>query len=129
MSIIKWRDSFSVGVESMDEQHKTIIELINRLFYAIREEKTAESTLPILEEMTQYAENHFQKEEEYLKATNYSDFTSHVAMHQEFRNTLQRLQQGLEDKDDSAVDEMYLFLRQWWTAHIMTEDKKYGDTT
>ncbi len=128
MSVIKWRDSFNVGVESMDEQHKTIVELINKLFNVIREEQPEDSILPILEEMTAYAEKHFQEEESFLEANDYPDLTNHVAMHKEYRDKLNSLQKDLKDKKDSAALAMYSFLRQWWTDHIMTEDKKYGET-
>ena len=31
MAILKWKDSYSVGIKSLDQQHRRLLELINKL--------------------------------------------------------------------------------------------------
>ena len=126
MNIIKWRDSYNIDIESMDMQHKKIIELVNKLYNVIRNDASDNSIVQILEEMTKYAEKHLQEEEVLLKTNNYPDLTTHLAMHQLYRDRLNTLLQDLKKGNGTAVMDTYSFLRQWWTQHIMTEDKKYG---
>lgn len=127
MDVIKWRDSFAIGVEAMDIQHKTIIDLINKLYKEIRSEKPGDAALEILEEMAVYAESHLREEEELLETIKYPDSENHFAMHQSYRDALSELRKEVKTGHEKAAMETYTFLRQWWTNHIMTEDKKYGE--
>lgn len=127
MNVIKWRDSFDIGVEAMDVQHKMIIELINKLYNEIRNEESGDTALEILDEMATYAENHLQEEEMLLKEINYPDNDNHIAMHQLYRDTLSELRKDVKTGHERAAMDTYTFLRQWWTDHIMGEDKKYGE--
>lgn len=126
MNIIKWRDTYSIGVEAMDLQHKTIIELINTLYNEIRNEESEQSNDKILEEMANYAEKHFKEEETLLETSKYPDLDNHKAIHQQYRDSLKSLVEKSKNSDDTAMKDVYTFLRQWWTQHIMTEDQEYG---
>lgn len=127
MNVVKWRESFSIGVESMDVQHKTIIDLINKLYGEIRSEDSAGTLHTVLEEMTKYAEKHLQEEEALLQEINYPKSEEHLAMHQLYRDKIAIFLEAVRAGDDTAIRNTYVFLRQWWTDHIMIEDKKYGE--
>ena len=34
---VEWSDALSVGIEEIDEQHKVLVELVNRMHQAIHE--------------------------------------------------------------------------------------------
>lgn len=125
MSVIKWRDSFAIGVESMDKQHKHLIDIINRLYTIIREDREDDSLEKIIDEMHAYAEKHLQDEEALLQKSDYPDLNGHIAIHSMYRERITKLEDEAK-KNNNNAKEMYAFLREWWTAHIMSEDKKYG---
>lgn len=127
MDIVKWRDSYNTEIESMDLQHKTIIEIINKLYNEIRNEESGSSIDEIMEEMINYAEDHLQKEEHLLETNEYPDFANHIAIHQLYRDKLKSLTEKSKKGDDATARDIYLFLRRWWTQHIMTEDQKYSE--
>ncbi len=126
MELIKWRNSYNTEIESMDSQHKNIIELINKIFNVIRNEESVASIDEILEEMVKYAEKHLQEEEDLLKTNQFPDLEHHKTLHQHYRDNLNELLEKSKKGDDKAMIDTYSFLRKWWTQHIMTEDKKYG---
>ena len=127
MDLIKWRESYETGIRSMDMQHQRLIELINELYKELRKKESYESIENILAEMTKYAEKHLQMEEGILEANDYPDFANHIAIHQGYRDQLTTLLAESKRDQKTAVNNTYLFLRQWWMGHIVTEDKKYGD--
>ena len=63
MSLIKWEEKYSVGVESMDNQHKKLVQMINDIFDELRGGATHESLLKIIEGLVEYTQVHFKAEE------------------------------------------------------------------
>ena len=125
MDIIKWRESYETGIDSMDEQHQKLIELINKLYKVLRKEETNESVNMVQDEMEKYAKQHLQQEEALLESNGYPEFADHVTMHQSYLDKLKTL--TTESENEVAIKDTYAFLRQWWIEHIVTEDKKYGE--
>ncbi|MFN3533222.1 MAG: hemerythrin domain-containing protein, partial [Candidatus Brocadia sp.] len=66
MEKIVWSENFSVGVRVLDDQHKQIVTLINILIEMSDAKIDSEIISDTLTKMTQYAINHFSKEEEYM---------------------------------------------------------------
>jgi hemerythrin len=127
MDLIKWRDSYGTGVLSMDNQHRTIIGLINELYKNIRKEESSGSVEGVLTDMMKYAEEHLQAEENLLKTNEFPDYVEHIGKHQSYRQRLAALMAESKIDPDEAVKNIYSFLRQWWMGHIVDEDKKYGE--
>ena len=64
MSLIKWDDTtLSVGIESIDNQHRIIIECINELSNSIRESDSAMLLEKQFDKLISYTKYHFANEE------------------------------------------------------------------
>ena len=71
MEQITWTEDFSVGVVSLDEQHKRLIQMINRLIIAGPQTTTRSETVSdLLSDMANYARKHFATEEELMRQHN-----------------------------------------------------------
>lgn len=127
MDIIKWRESYQTGIKSMDEQHQKLIELINKLYRVIRKEESSDSIKEVLDEMNKYAAKHLKEEEAILRTNDYPDYANHIATHQNYLDKLEKLMAEAKEENEAAVNDTYVFLRQWWMGHIVAEDQKYGD--
>ena len=67
MSIIEWDDSYSVNNDEIDKQHKEWIDIYNKMHDSMMSrESSIEQTTEILQAMSNYAQNHFNYEEEYM---------------------------------------------------------------
>ena len=64
MEQITWTEEFSVGVVRIDEQHKQLIAMINRLIAEPQTTTRSETISDLLTGMTNYAQMHFATEEE-----------------------------------------------------------------
>src|ERR1700758_4288026 len=94
MSFLKWNSSYSVNVASCDEDHKRLITTLNALHDAMLNGQGAERAQSILEELGQYAQQHFSTEEVLMERTGYPQLDSHRAEHQSF---LEKVEQFRED--------------------------------
>ena len=123
-----WTETSSVGVESIDEQHKQIVEIANRLFREIVRDTGVESIFEILDEMARYAEQHFAYEENLLKEHGFpSDkLEQHLAEHQALTAQVHDFIQKARLDNDLIDLEVYDFLRDWMNDHLSRTDKEYA---
>lgn len=52
--MIKWRNEYTLGIELIDNQHKKLLEIVNRLYSAFIEKKQSEEVLTVLVELKDY---------------------------------------------------------------------------
>lgn len=89
----EWSDNLSVGVEQIAEQHRTLIDLINRLYFEmLSNDADVEIVEEILTELVQYTNVHFGFEERLLFDFGYRDIGTHGKYHDQLRNQLAQLQ-------------------------------------
>ena len=81
MSELEWKESWSVGYNLLDEDHMVLIDIINRV------KATQENNKPIdwvLQDLSDYVDLHFSREEEMMHIVGYSGFDEHVKEHRSF---------------------------------------------
>ena len=127
MSFIHWTDSLSVGIESIDEQHKILVEIINNLNEAMRNSETDQIISDIFQRMIGYTEIHFAFEENLFDRYGYEGSTAHKAKHVALIDTIQSLQQKLDEGDARVGIEVMEFLKRWLTDHILKTDRDYAE--
>jgi len=123
---IKWRPDFNLGIKEIDEQHKKIVELINRLNEAFINNVAREHLATILDEMSKYAEYHFQTEEKLFSQYNYPFTAEHIQMHKDFKRKVADFRDKF-DKGQPVTFRVLGFLRKWLTDHILDIDREYVD--
>ena len=126
MEAIPWRDSYETGVSQLDEQHKQLIAIINKLYGVIRRKEGNEALHAVFDDLAAYAATHLEDEEKLLEGYAYPDLDEHRRQHAEYVAQVDELRQRLETADQQLVIEIYSYLRQWWLNHIVVEDKAYG---
>jgi len=124
---IEWSDEISVGIQEIDEQHKKLVNLINRLYDAMTlgEDKVAVAK-DVLNELVQYTIIHFAVEECLFRIFEYPNYRAHCDMHEDLRNQVDEINKKVQNGERLITPELLFFLRKWITNHIMVEDKKYS---
>jgi hemerythrin-like metal-binding protein len=124
---VLWEDRYSVGVPQLDEEHMTILSLINQIAQNQDLPDWPANLAVILNQLTNYAIGHCAREEAMLKAIGYPDLPDQQREHLAFR---QRLAVFTMDMDDPVQQRRILnmllsFLKEWWLEHILVSDMKY----
>ena len=122
--MIKWEDKYSVGISMIDEEHRKIIDIINKANYTMRHNRQ-EDISRILTEMTVYALVHFKTEETHMLNFKYNDYKSHKDEHISFSNMISNYTKRLMGGEHKIIDEMLEYLKQWLFDHIQGTDKEF----
>ena len=124
---IEWSDKISVGIQEIDEQHKQLVSLINRLYDAMVAGKDKEHIAKdIMNELLQYTIVHFATEECLFRIFEYPEYEEHCKHHEELRSQAQDINIRVQSGEQLISPELLFFLRKWITNHIMVEDMKYS---
>lgn len=123
---IEWSEEISVGIQELDEQHKQLVALTNRLFDAMTSGKGTEETKQIMNELIQYTIIHFAVEECLFRIFEYPDYEEHCEHHQQLIEQAKEINLKVQSGERTVNTELLFFLKRWLTNHIMVEDKKYG---
>jgi hemerythrin len=126
--IVVWNDVYSVGVTQFDEQHKTLVTMINDLFQICKNE-TTESKVPLVKAFSkaaEYAQSHFHVEEEHLKQINYPGLQEQIKEHQAFMTEIWSQFNKFQNNELNFID-LPRFLKNWLLNHIAVIDKKYSN--
>lgn len=125
MSIIKWSDKYSVGVKQIDDQHKKLVDLINRLFDAMSLGKGREVMDSVFDELSSYTRVHFQTEERLMVVYGYTGYEEHKKKHELLIEQVNDLKSKFQAGDRKITLEVVDFLKEWLLNHIQKEDQKY----
>lgn len=125
MAAIIWDARLATGIKDIDEQHKQLIAIVNRL-HGVHETKAAALVVPnIIGELRDYAKFHFAKEEEFMSRHGFPALDSHRREHANLTNQVKLYQQRMYQKEHVPPDELMKFLREWLLNHIVKMDMGY----
>ena len=82
MSLITWKDEFSVGVAAVDLEHRELIELINGLDADMHEHASQAKVVETLGEIYARISAHFALEEKIMREAGYDSFAAHKKDHE-----------------------------------------------
>lgn len=121
---IEWNDSFLVGIDVIDTQHKEIWRILNLTYDAHSLDYSTKGLKLIIELLIEYALTHFETEERFMQSSRYVDMTEHVHEHQKFWIDLKPLTaKAIENKDLTNL-EVITFIKTWIMDHVMVTDMK-----
>jgi len=123
--MIIWRDEYNIGIETIDNQHIKLVDLINRLYDAFINKKQSEEVILVLSELREYTKSHFRTEENYFLRFQYSDRENHIKEHKKFIDTINAFSDQIADDPGRFVFSIIKFLQDWILNHISISDKKY----
>jgi hemerythrin len=122
--VLEWEDSFSVGVDEIDRQHKKLIRLVNDLNRALKTGGGYNAAQDVIRELAAYALQHFQTEEGYMQRAEYPAYAEHKAEHEAFALKTLKFHDDLKQHNVLLSVEILFFLREWVKQHITTVDAK-----
>jgi hemerythrin len=127
MALIQWVDTLSVGIEEIDNQHKKIFEIINKINDALSQLENEKFLPAVFQDLVDYANNHLSTEEMYFEKFNYPEKDPHILAHKAYRDKIADFKKRWEESQSDVADEIVDFLENWWQSHIWNVDKKYAE--
>jgi hemerythrin len=124
-----WTPNLSVGVASIDEQHKMLFEKADKLFEAGKNRQAKEYIGELLDFLEAYTKKHFSDEENYMRSIRYPGYDDQKRAHESFISQLAQLKSDYRTSGGNLLvilnaNQMML---EWLTKHISYMDKKIGE--
>ena len=123
---IDWDEKYSVNVREIDDQHKDLFLLFNKLQDGVNSGKSREDQEQALSDLIDHTILHFATEEKLMKQFSFIGFVEHKRIHDNLIAEAKELQDKFSQGKISLSEEVSVFLSGWLTDHILDMDKKYG---
>lgn len=127
--MLKWKDDFSVKVSVLDDQHKELFNLGNKIYNALKTEKEDkyDEIVRLLDELEEYTRYHFKTEEKLLEKYGVIVSDEHKKEHEDFVIKLMEAKtRDLDSNQEKVLYGMLNFVADWITNHILNTDKEYS---
>lgn len=126
MAYFTWTADMSVGLVRLDDDHKVLISIINRIADNLENGSDPREMAQAFRALVRYTEIHFGREEAVLSSVNYTELSPHMAEHKHFTQDIVEMQSEFEGASDHAARVKVLeYLKAWLINHIMVEDMAY----
>lgn len=126
LSYVKWKDSYYVGVEEIDYDHKQLVGMINQVVTA-SQDNLGENIVPeILDRLIDYTKYHLNREEKLMEQYDYPGKEQHAIQHAKFIGKINRFYSKYSEERNMKNQEVFDFLRCWLLKHISNTDKDLG---
>ncbi len=125
---IAWTSDLETGNDTIDSQHRQLIETLNELIESCASGIDAEKLRDTLDFLVQYTVRHFDDEEMLQFMHMYPDFDKHRQLHDNFKKTVADLVRRYEESGSSEElsNDVNKIVAAWFLRHIRMEDKKIG---
>jgi hemerythrin len=119
----------TIGIASVDTQHRDIIAILNRLSAATESSPGAESVTESLSELGSMLGTHFIHEERYLRASGMprEELLAHLRRHDEILEQFVELNLEALSGNSRPVTEVIGIVRAWAVDHIVDYDLRLRD--
>lgn len=121
-----WKDEYSVGIDSLDNDHKKLLTLINHLQTAVHYQTGEEFETEALDEVVAYTKYHFEREEKMMQEAGYADLEAHKELHRQMIAKVEGFIQEYEKRGHEALEDVADYLKNWLINHINGTDQEYS---
>lgn len=122
MTLLKWRDDYSIGAASVDDEHKALIERINRLDDQLMAKDGPLATATFFEDLIETINAHVLREERYMCEHGYDQLPQHREDYERFLDETHGLVDEFDRNKEADREELATRLDGWLSAHFETHD-------
>lgn len=122
---LAWDESFVLGIDEIDQQHKSIVEHFSNFSAAVQAGSAREILADMAGFLVGYAQLHFVTEETYMQTYGYPGIAEQRREHEEFTRDAEDLVQRIQE--EGASRELAAALTgkmvRWVIQHVRNNDR------
>ncbi|MBF0423516.1 MAG: bacteriohemerythrin, partial [Magnetococcales bacterium] len=122
-----WVEELNTNVVSVDADHRKLVDMVNDLHLAMKEEEGSTKVGTIISGLVDYAQTHFGREIDMLKRHGYPDLKNHGEKHDRLVEKLKDLANRYNQGEFTVVMDLLSFTKEWLVGHILHTDMLYVD--
>lgn len=124
MAVIAWKPEFSVGDPAIDQEHRKLIDLVNRTAAAMEDGHSSGDIERSFGDLLRAITAHFALEEWQMRKAGYDSLSEHKADHERLPDALRDLMDQAGDAPASAVAGLVPTLEAWFVGHFQVHDAR-----
>lgn len=127
---IVFDEELYTGNELIDNEHKELIDRVNKLVESCENGKEKVTAVKTLDFLMDYTEFHFSDEEKLQQEVGYDKLEQHKGQHEDFKKSVDELRQMIEEEEgptDAFVQAVNKNISQWLVNHIQGWDKAVAE--
>ena len=122
--LITWRDSYALGIDEVDEDHRALVKLINDLHAALNAGAGEADIVRFLCEVHARIASHFVAEERIMRESAYAGYEAHKADHDRLLEEIRGIIENYAEAYTLAPDLLGINLEDWFMVHFRTHDAR-----
>lgn len=124
MTLLQWKPEYSIGIESMDDEHREMMRLINEIHDRLNADSDADQINHCLGEIFNAISMHFALEERLMKDNAYAEFQAHKDDHEKLLDEIRDLMDEFYDNSATGMSALEESLSGWFSTHFSTFDAR-----
>ena len=124
MSLIAWREEFTIGLPDVDHEHRELIAMINALHESLGPAAEVERIVAALGEIQARIAAHFALEEREMRRLDYISVTEHKDDHERLLDDIMEITDAVESPADYDPEAFGQRLSWWFTDHFRPHDAR-----
>jgi len=121
---MKWDDSFAIGIEAIDNQHKKIFEHLLAIENSVAKRDPWHILHFFLTQLAASVKFHLAVEEALLEIIRYPDHAQHCDSHARLLEKIDELEDQLQRK--ASGESLVGFFETWFVRHVLTDDREFA---
>jgi methyl-accepting chemotaxis protein len=122
MRLMVWNQDLETSVGNIDNDHKRLMELMNRAYAEMASGEGLHDVEHVLEEFAELMEGHFSEEEGLMMRTSYAQTAGHQRMHRTMLDQLEHLRRLVANHQVDAGKEIIEHLAAYLRNHMQEAD-------
>ena len=124
MSLIVWREDFTIGLPDVDLEHRELIKMINTLHGSLKPDADVARIVEALGEIHARIAAHFALEEREMRRLNYISAAEHKDDHERLLDDILDIMDSVESPTDYDAEALGRRLSKWFSEHFRTFDSR-----
>lgn len=125
MTLLEWKDAYRIGIESVDHEHRSLIEMLNQAYDELGGEPSKQEILDFLGEVYAAIAAHFALEERHMCERGYDEYREHKEEHEQLLDEIGDIVDEVRRGEYAGFDDrLARRLRDWFGEHFKTRDAR-----
>lgn len=129
MILVPWRDDYRVGAKSVDDEHKALVERINRLYDQLMMAEDPQAVAVFFGGLINAITEHFVREERYMRDHGYDLLPEHREDYERLLDDIRALIAEFDRNEEEGRDDLATRLDGWLSDHFDTHDARLDEVS
>lgn len=122
MAFLTWKPEYSVGIDSMDDEHRQMLELINEIHAEMSERRDVDSIEQFLGDTHSAIAMHFALEERVMRDAGYGEYEAHKEDHEDLLDQIRDMMDTFDQDAEAGIRVLGERLSDWFLIHFRSFD-------